>query len=327
MPRTTPPKHAEAHASPKGIQRRPQPIFRFSIGCFLGVLILNILISPFMERLRSGPLIETLLMTLVLLFAVLSIAGGRRALVGVVLVAPAALGEWLIFWRPETLIYAVTRGAGLLFIGFVVIQLLRFIVYAPRVDSEVLCAAVAAYLLSGLAWSLAYALLDRLEPNSFAFTLGPKSGESMNGFTGLYFSFITLSTVVTVQDSNGSVKIMNTRGAQVTTSFAGVILDGIAGALTVEDQNGAVDASISARGGCQPVSIKTSFSPLRLHIDGDASYRVAARTSFGRIRTDFPLTVAGSLSEDAVNGTIGAGRCELRLNDSNGNIEILKGGS
>ena len=50
-------------------------------------------------------------------------------------------------------------------------QLLRFIVYAPRVDSEVLCAAIAGYLLSGFAWSLAYALLGRLDPNSFVFTL------------------------------------------------------------------------------------------------------------------------------------------------------------
>jgi hypothetical protein len=87
------------------------------------------------------------------------------------------------------------RGVGLLFIGFVVVQLLRFIVYAARVDSEVLCAAVAGYLLSGFAWSLAYALLGRLDPNSFVFTLAPQSGQSMNGFTGLYFSFITLSTV------------------------------------------------------------------------------------------------------------------------------------
>jgi hypothetical protein len=183
------------HASPQGTQRRPKPIFRFSVAYFLGVLVLNILISPFLDRLRSGSLIETMLITLVLLFAILSIAGGQRALVGIVLVAPAALGEWLNFWRPEMLIYLMTRGAGLLFIGFVVVQLLRFIVYAPRVDSEVLCAAVAAYLLSGLAWSLAYALLGRLDPNSFVFTLGPKSGQSMNGFTGLYFSFITLSTV------------------------------------------------------------------------------------------------------------------------------------
>ena len=171
------------------------PVFRFSVSYFLGALVLNIFISPIVDRLRSGALIETMLITLLLLCAVLSIAGGRRALVGVVLVAPAAIGEWLNYWRPELLIYVVTRGAGLLFIGFVVVQLLRFIVYAPRVDSEVLCAAIAGYLLSGFAWSLAFALLGRLDPNSFVFTLGPKSGQSMNGFTGLYFSFITLSTV------------------------------------------------------------------------------------------------------------------------------------
>ena len=146
-------------------------------------------------HLRGGTLIETMLLTLVLLCAVLSIAGGRGALLGVVLVAPAVIGEWMNYWQPDLLIYLAARGAGLAFTGFVVVQLLRFIVYAPRVDSEVLCAAIAGYLLSGLAWSLAYALVGRLDPGSFVFTFGPKSGQSMNGFTGLYFSFITLSTV------------------------------------------------------------------------------------------------------------------------------------
>lgn len=136
-----------------------------------------------------------------------------------------------------------------------------------------------------------------------------------------------IAGLLTVQDSNGSVKVSNARGAQVTTSFAAVILDGIAGALQVEDQNGAVDARVTARGGCEPVNIRTSFSPLRVRIDGEASYRVTARTSFGKIRTDFPLTISGSMSNDGLTGTIGAGRCEMRLIDSNGTIEILKDGS
>jgi hypothetical protein len=195
MPRPVQPKHSETNTSQRRTQIRPKPVFRFSVSYFLGALVLNIFISPIVDRLRSGALIEAMLITLLLLCAVLSIAGGRRALVGVVLVAPAVIGEWLNYWRPELLIYVVTRGAGLLFIGFVVVQLLRFIIYAPRVDSEVLCAAIAGYLLSGFGWSLAYALLGRLDPNSFVFTLGTKSNQSMNGFTGLYFSFITLSTV------------------------------------------------------------------------------------------------------------------------------------
>jgi hypothetical protein len=129
---------------------------------------------------------------------------------------------------------------------------------------------------------------------------------------------------LSVENSNGGVKASNTQGAQVTTSFGPVILDGVAGPITVENQNGAVDATSSLHGGCQPILIRTSFSTLRVRLNPDASYRVAARTSFGKIRTDFPLNVSGSISSDALNGTIGGGRCEMRLTDSNGAIEILK---
>lgn len=136
-----------------------------------------------------------------------------------------------------------------------------------------------------------------------------------------------IAGMLNVENTNGAVHASNTRGAQVTTSFAAVILDGISGQLQVTDQNGAVDVRVGGHGGCQPVMIQTSFSPVRIRIDGEASYRVSARTSFGKIRTDFPLTVSGSLSNDELNGTIGGGRCEMRVTDSNGTIEILKSGS
>jgi hypothetical protein len=127
-----------------------------------------------------------------------------------------------------------------------------------------------------------------------------------------------------VENSNGAVKASNTQGAQVTTSFGPVILDGISGPIQVENQNGAVEATSSSHGGCQPIIVRTSFSTLRVRLNADATYRVAARTSFGKIRTDFPLNVSGSISSDDLNGTIGGGRCEMRLTNSNGAIEILK---
>lgn len=133
--------------------------------------------------------------------------------------------------------------------------------------------------------------------------------------------------MLSVENSNGAVRASNARGAQVKTSFAAVILDGISGPLQVTDQNGAVDVSLSARGGCQPVSIQTSFSPVQVRIEGEASYRLSARTSFGKIHSDFPVATSGSLSGDELNGTIGGGRCEMRLSDSNGTIDILKSGS
>ena len=76
-----------------------------------------------------------------------------------------------------------------------VANFLRFILRAPRVTSEVLCAGIATYLMFGLLWGMAYVLVNRLVPDSFVFTVGPISKQSMVGFNGLYFSFITLSTV------------------------------------------------------------------------------------------------------------------------------------
>lgn len=161
---------------------------------------------------------------------------------------------------------------------------------------------------------------------------GNVSMTNVRGAANVRTSFATVEAsnvrgLLTVENSNGAVKASNAQGAQITTSFGAVILDGISGPLQIEDQNGAVDASISARGACQPVIIRTSFSTLRVRINGEASYRVNARTSFGKIRSDFPLTVSGSLSNDELNGTIGSARCDMRLSDTNGTIEILKGGS
>jgi hypothetical protein len=75
----------------------------------------------------------------------------------------------------------------------VVANLLRFVLRAPSVNTEVLCASISAYLMLGLLWTVAYWLVAQVTPNAFAFNTGPK--ETMSGFNAFYFSFITLSTV------------------------------------------------------------------------------------------------------------------------------------
>jgi hypothetical protein len=157
---------------------------------------------------------------------------------------------------------------------------------------------------------------------------------SVNGVRGdadvkTSFAAVEASDVagaLTVDDSNGSVKAINVRSASVKTSFGGVVLEQVSGAINVDSQNGAVDASSTAQGACQPIAIRTSFSPIRLRLDANPSYRVTATTSFGKIRSEFLMTVSGSMSADGLNGTIGDGRCDLRLTDNNGTIEILKAG-
>jgi len=132
---------------------------------------------------------------------------------------------------------------------------------------------------------------------------------------------------LTIENSNGSVNAESIRTARVTNSFGAVVLNGVNGAVDVQNQNGAVDVFSTSRGGCQPIRIRTSFSTLRVHLPPDASYRVVAKTSFGKIRTDFPISVEGSISEGSLAGNIGGGGCEMQLSDNNGAVEILRGGA
>jgi hypothetical protein len=85
--------------------------------------------------------------------------------------------------------------AGLALIAFVVANLLRFVLRAPSVNTEVLCASISAYLMLGLLWTVAYWLVAQVNPNAFAFNPPSATKQTMAGFDSFYFSFITLSTV------------------------------------------------------------------------------------------------------------------------------------
>jgi len=83
----------------------------------------------------------------------------------------------------------------LLFVLFAVGNIFHFILRAPRVDLEVVCAGISGYLLLGIVWVLAYGIVWVHNPAAFAFTVPSPSGNEMQGFTAMYFSYVTLCTV------------------------------------------------------------------------------------------------------------------------------------
>jgi Ion channel len=169
---------------------------RHSVALFLGALVLTFITGPLEAQFRDGDLLEAVQLTVVLLFALLAVGGRHKTLAWAIgLVTPALVGKWVNHWWPDSVPDAVVLLPGLLFFVYVVFHLLRFIFRAPRIDSEVLCAGVAGYLMLGLLWTAAYLLVARSSPDAFAFSVGPASSHSMTGLTALYFSLITLSTV------------------------------------------------------------------------------------------------------------------------------------
>src|SRR6266576_951037 len=167
---------------------------RFSMVQLLIAFALLLFFFPFVEEIKGGDIIVTILLSLVLLSAVCAVANRRRTLIVALLLAvPAVGGRWINHFRPHLVPPAIFLVAGLALVAFVVVNLLRFILRAPSVNMEVLCASISAYLMLGLMWTMAHWLVDQLTPGAFSFNTNAGK-QSMNGFNAFYFSFITLST-------------------------------------------------------------------------------------------------------------------------------------
>jgi hypothetical protein len=171
-------------------------VWRFSAVELLCSLVLFIVMIPFVEDIPNGAFLEPSLLTLVLGAGLMAVGGRRRVLmVGLFLLLPSVIFRWIHHVSPDLVSPAVFLGFGLVFIGFVVANILSFILRAGRVDTEVICAGVSVYLLIGLLWSMAYKLLGTVSPDAFAFTNVPNADQEMTSFNAFYFSFSTLSSV------------------------------------------------------------------------------------------------------------------------------------
>jgi hypothetical protein len=149
-------------------------VFRFSAAKMLIALVLFICSAPFVDRYKHGAIISTLLMTAVLITATLAMGGRRWTLaIATVIAIPALAARWSTHLRPDLMPPEVFSAIGLLFIGFVATNIISYILRAPQVSSEVLCAGVSGYLLLGLVWAFAYTLVGSASADAFAFAARP----------------------------------------------------------------------------------------------------------------------------------------------------------
>jgi ion channel len=168
-----------------------------------------------------------LLISLLALFAIYPIFAGQprwaNVLDGVLVLVlltgiVATTGKWFLFSLAVVLavtavvlnrLYLVHHASVLgfaseaamgLFLGVIAVRILRFVLADQRVTSDKLYGAMCVYLLIGLVWAQAYAMMQLAEPESFAGALDMAGSAGQTGDHGMrlslaYFSFTTLTTV------------------------------------------------------------------------------------------------------------------------------------
>ena len=173
-----------------------EAMHRLSVAHLLVALVMMFVVLPFVDNFRYGPLMEAMTFTAVLLAAMNAIGRRRGTLVlAGLIMAPALATKWIDHLYPNLLPRGPSQVAAVVFVAFVIWHLLRFVMSSPKVTSEVLCAVLSIYLLFAVAWAFLYTLLALSNSNAFTFTVPSLANASMTGFTALYFSFESLTTL------------------------------------------------------------------------------------------------------------------------------------
>lgn len=125
---------------------------------------------------------------------------------------------------------------------------------------------------------------------------------------------------------NGAVDVRDLDGDVVARTVNGAISVSTAGAATARTVNGTIEAEMGALSGGGPYRFETVNGGITLTLPEGAGADVEARTLNGSIATDFPLTVQGRFGPRSLRGTIGGGGPELRVETTNGSIELRRAG-
>lgn len=129
---------------------------------------------------------------------------------------------------------------------------------------------------------------------------------------------------VTAKTSGGSISISRARGSVTAETSGGSIkVEDVSGHLQASTSGGSVTATISEqpRDGSR---LATSGGSVNLYLAEHVGLDVDARTSGGRVVTDFPITVQGVLERTSMRGSINGGGPSLTLRTSGGNIHLRR---
>jgi hypothetical protein len=170
--------------------------WRFQL--LLVVSLCLIAVSPFLESRWFFDIVSTAL----LLFAISSVIGKRMHMViyGALSVA-AVVGIWVANWFPNAATALAVHFMGMVFLILIVAAIMAHLFRSARITRETIAGAICAYLLIGMVWGHAFAILDYLVPGSFADTsieteasVDPEPiRDQIAQFN--YFSFVTLTTL------------------------------------------------------------------------------------------------------------------------------------
>jgi voltage-gated potassium channel len=162
---------------------------------FLLVMLLSLLaVAPFLANFIHLRFLFNIFLSAVLVSAVYALSQKIWHLaIAAVLAIPMLVSIWFGYVAQSDTVFLIGRICGISFIGFTIFHILSHIFKQQEVTKDTIAGATAVYLLLALMWAFVYAILDRLQPDSFAISAAGAFFGGRDIF--LYYSLVTITTL------------------------------------------------------------------------------------------------------------------------------------
>jgi hypothetical protein len=159
-------------------------------------ILLLFIVSPFVVPLRQGILILNVIGAGFLVAGSYALSERRKLfVVSIILSAISVITTWLLLTFPRHWTALVSHSAIIILLSFFSVTILSYVFGSGRVTADKIFAAICVYLLVGYAWTFIYAILDEIQPGSFANLIVNERDFPGRVMQLRYFSFMTLTTV------------------------------------------------------------------------------------------------------------------------------------
>lgn len=126
-----------------------------------------------------------------------------------------------------------------------------------------------------------------------------------------------------VKSVNGKIDAHEISGhAELATTNGGVEVEEAAGSVSAETTNGRIQVSLAKVADNESMYFETTNGSVVAAFPQDFSATISARTTNGSINCDFPVTVAGRMGRNELEGKIGDNGGRVTLRTTNGSISI-----
>jgi hypothetical protein len=142
-----------------------------------------------------GKIINTILLSLILIAGAYATTPNKQSLIaGVILAIVAAVLDWGALTGDEPIYFRILTIIYVVFLLYTIGSVLRYLLVKGPITADKLHGALSGFIMVAFLWAFLYSLLEHIVPGSFDI-VHHEPGKQQVFYALLYFSFTTLTSV------------------------------------------------------------------------------------------------------------------------------------